>query len=99
LKILNLNKAQVEWKYKSPDCNGGILTDGIFVYDMKCDECKRQKYLNKKDKWIEIVKQFIGFKVIFFRICDRCNNTKEIDEGRIYYDKWICADCSGRMGF
>lgn len=98
MKVINLNLQEQEWKYKSPDCHGGILQDGTFVYDMKCAECKRQ-YQNRKNKWIEIVKKFIGYQVSFFRMCDGCKQLREIDEGRMTYDKWYCSECGGRMGF
>lgn len=98
MKILNLNKSEKEWKYKSPDCAGGILQDGTFVYDVKCEECGRQS-VNKKNKWIEIRKKLLGYELRFLRICDGCKTLREIDEGRMTYDKWYCSECGKNMGF
>jgi len=29
----------MNWKYKSPDCKGGIAEDGTFMIDKKCSTC------------------------------------------------------------
>lgn len=33
------------WKYKSPDCKGGILKDGTFIFDEDCELCKKLQKL------------------------------------------------------
>jgi len=36
----------MKWKYKSPNCKGGLLEDGTTVIDRKCKTCKTLKLNN-----------------------------------------------------
>lgn len=45
----------MNWKYKSPDCKGGILEDGTFIFDMFCKTCLATKHTQHitNFKWAE----------------------------------------------